>query len=261
MRSSLVSIALVLASFACLVGVAPSEAAARDWRAPDPWPAGPPRILLIGDSNIYGPMGDVLQEAMVESGYVVWRRGMPSTGLSRQDRFDWMDNARAMIDEFHPDIVVAQFGGNDVLQVNYRAEARKPVSFKREAAWRVAYRERVHAFLSMLAGPSRRVFFLSPTNRGMGVERVKRVREEQQKGAQGIARVSFIDMFPLTSDARGRWLYAVTGDDGKRVVIRRGDTIHLNDAGGAIVGKRVLDTLRSSGLLLSEPDIRFTARP
>ncbi|MFO0745604.1 MAG: DUF459 domain-containing protein [Myxococcota bacterium] len=232
------------------------EAAARDWRAPDPWPAGRPRVLVIGDSNIYGPMGDVLQQAMVDSGYVVWRRGIPSTGLSRQDRFDWMANARAMIDEFHPDVVVAEFGGNDVLQVNWRTEPRRPVPFKREADWRAAYRERVRGFLTLLAGDSRKVFLLSPTNRGVGADRVARVREEQRNGAQGVPRVTFVDMFPLTSDERGRWLWAAPDAHGKKVVIRRGDTIHLNDEGAVIIGGRVLDTLARSGLAL-----RWTPRP
>jgi len=229
----------------------PLPAAARIWRAPDPWPAdlaSRTRVLIIGDSNIYGPLGGVLQDALVDAGYVVYRNGKPSTGLSRQDRYDWFLHAQQMIDELDPQVVIAQFGGNDVLQVNWASMPGKHVSFKHEEAWRPIYRERVRSFLTLLAKNGRRVFFLSPTNRGQGASRVKRVHDEQRIAAAGVDHVTFIDMWPLTTDERGRWLYAVRDAAGKRVVVRRGDRIHLNDEGGQLIGHRVLAILKNDGL-------------
>lgn len=224
-----------------------ASAHGRDWRAPEPWPEAAPRVLVIGDSNLYGPIGDVVQDGLVASGYAVWRRGRPSTGLSRPDRFDWFEHARKMIAEARPAAVITQFGGNDVLYLRWREDKRRRVSFRDERAWREAYGARVRDFLALLADEGRRVFLLSPTNRGIGLVEVERVREVQRAVAGEVPGVTFIDMFPLTSDEHGRWLRAVV-EDGRRVVVRRWDTVHFNEAGGELVGARVLERLGAAGL-------------
>jgi len=234
-----------------LFGAAAGEAQARDWKAPEPWPEAAPRVLLIGDSNIYGPVGDTLQSGLVASGFAVWRRGRPSTGLSRPDRWDWFEQARKMIDESQPSTVIVQFGGNDVLYLRWRGDRRRRVSFRDEPAWRTEYASRVHAFLSLLSQSGRHVYLMSPTNRGIGKAQVERVRDVQREVASELPGVTFIDMFPLTSDENGRWLHAVI-DNGKRVVVRRWDTVHFNETGGVVIGERVLTSLRTAGLALGD---------
>lgn len=222
-------------------------AGARDWHAPEPWPVSSPRLLMIGDSQVYGPVGDAVQSGLVQRGFAVWRRGKPSTGLSRPDRYDWMSEAGAMIAEARPEVVIAQLGGNDVLVLKSRTDRRRVVPFSDESAWRAEYRARVRGFLSLLADDGRRVFMLSPPNRGVGLARVERVRAVQLEAAAGLARVTYIDTFPLTSDEHGRWLRSVV-EDGRRVVIRRWDTVHFNDAGGPVIGQRLLAALSAAGL-------------
>lgn len=235
--------------FVMLVALA-EPARARDWKAPEPWPEAAPRVLLIGDSNIYGSVGDTLQAGLVASGYAVWRRGRPSTGLSRPDRWDWFERAREMLDASRPSAVVVQFGGNDVLHLRWRGDRRRRVSFHDEAAWRSEYTDRVRAFMTLLGEGGRHVYLLSPTNRGIGKAQVERVREVQREVAASMPGVTFIDMFPLTSRADGRWLHSVV-EDGKRVVVRRWDTVHFNEAGGVVIGERVLESLRTAGMALT----------
>jgi len=223
------------------------EAQARDWRAPEPWPEAAPRVLLIGDSNIYGPVGDTLQAGLVASGYAVWRRGRPSTGLSRPDRWDWFEQAHDMIEASRPTAVIVQFGGNDVLYLRWRGDRKRRVSFRDEPAWRTEYANRVRDFLRLLGADGRHVYLMSPTNRGVGLAQVERVREVQREVATSMLGVTFIDMFPLTSDARGRWLHSVI-ENGRRVVVRRWDTVHFNEAGGLVIGERVLASLRTAGM-------------
>ncbi|MCC6623579.1 MAG: DUF459 domain-containing protein [Deltaproteobacteria bacterium] len=239
----------IVVALVCLALVSePGVARAREWRQPVPFPEGAPRALVIGDSNIYGPMGDALQDELVARGYAVWRRGLPSTGLGRQDHYDWIRQARAMIAVFQPRLVVVQLGGNDVVVVTYRDRAARPVRFVDEARWRPAYEARARELYELLAADGRQVFVLSPPNRGRGATRVARVRDVQRAAAAGIPGLTYIDMFPLTSDADGRWLYATEDAHGRRVVVRRSDTIHLNDAGGAIVGGRVVAMMTHLGL-------------
>lgn len=231
----------------CVLLLITTSAHARDWRAPSPWPDTAERVLIIGDSNIYGPIGDALQDLLVADGYAVWRRGRPSTGLSRPDRWDWFEHARDMIAEANPRRVIVQFGGNDVLYLRWRGDRRRRIGFYDEAAWRTEYQQRVHDFLSVLAADGRQVFMLSPTNRGVNLSQVERIRDVQRAAAATVPGVTFIDMFPLTSDADGKWLRVVE-QDGKRVVVRRWDKVHFNEAGGPIIAARVLDRLRAQGL-------------
>jgi hypothetical protein len=225
------------------------ESRARDWRAPEPWPEDAPRVLIIGDSNVYGPIGRAVQAGLVTDGYAVWRSGRPSSGLSRPDRFDWLAQAAQMIAEARPAVVIAQIGGNDILVVRWRGDKRRRVSFRDEPGWRAAYGERVRDFLEVLTGDGRKVFLLSPTNRGHGLAQVERVRDVQREAAGAVPGVNFIDMFELTSDERGDWLRAIEVD-GKRVALRRWDKVHFNDTGGELVGERVLGRLRGAGLAL-----------
>lgn len=238
---------LLVVVFLLVPTPAVTPARGRDWRAPEPWPVAAPRVLMIGDSQVYGPVGDAVQDGLVRRGFAVWRRGKPSTGLSRPDRYDWIAEAGEMIAEARPQVVIAQLGGNDVLVLRSRTDRRHAIPFTDEAVWRAEYRERVRAFLTLLADGERRVFMLSPPNRGIGLARVERVRAVQLEAAAGLARVTYIDTFPLTSDEHGRWLRSVV-EDGRRVVIRRWDTVHFNELGGPIIGQRLLAALTGAGL-------------
>ncbi len=230
----------------CVLLLLCTSAHARDWRAPSPWPDTAQRVLLIGDSNIYGPIGGALQGLLVSDGFAVWRRGRPSTGLSRPDRWDWYEHASAMLAEAKPRTVVVQFGGNDVLYLRWRGDRKRRIAFRDEVAWRDEYGRRVHDFLRLLAADGRQVFLLSPTNRGRNLAQVERIRDVQREVAATVPGVTFVDMFPLTSAPDGKWLRVVE-HEGKRVVVRRWDTVHFNEAGGPIIAQRVRERLRAAG--------------
>ena len=52
-----------------------------------------PRVLLIGDSNFFGPLGHTLVHAFAQRAYHVKIRGKPSSGLARPEFFDWFAEA------------------------------------------------------------------------------------------------------------------------------------------------------------------------
>ena len=76
------------------------------------------------------------------------------------------------------------------------------------------------------------------------------VRAAQSAALEGVDNVTWIDMFPLSSDLDGDWLEAGADVDGNRVNYRRRDGIHLTPAGGQFVGQRLLERLLDSGLTL-----------
>ena len=212
----------------------------------------PPRIpaLIVGDSNIFGPLGKSLERSLGALGFDVKRRGKATSGLARPDFFDWSTEARRLLATHQPDLVIAMFGGNDGQRMEFHDASGSPVKMDSGEAWELAYQQRIREFALLLRGSSRRVFILSPTNRRPRFAREKmiRVRVAQERALEGLAGVTWIDMFPLSSDASGAWLEAGADVNGNPVRYRREDGIHLTPAGGQLVGQRLLDRLLSEGL-------------
>lgn len=203
------------------------------------------RILLIGDSNFFGTLGHTLRLGFEAQGHQVRLRGKPSSGLARPEFFDWFAESERLIAEFSPTVIIAMLGANDVQRITWRALSDK-VFFKDDAGWRRAYYGRVRQFMKHLSSGDRRVFYLSPTNRGwkIAVDAVTKVREVQSRAALGLERVTWIDMFPLSSDDAGSWLRMGRDANGKMISYRRADRIHLTPAGGRLVGERVLAEIK-----------------
>jgi hypothetical protein len=202
------------------------------------------RILLIGDSNFFGSLGHTLRTGLERQGHVVQLRGKSSSGLARPEFFDWFAESERLIAEFKPTVIVSMLGANDVQRITWPALDDR-VQWKDEAAWRRAYHGRVRQFMKLLSSDGRVVYYLSPTNRGwrIAVDAVNKVREVQRRAATGLAGVEWVDMFPLSSDETGSWLKAGRDANGKVVVYRRSDRIHLTGEGGKLVGERLLAEL------------------
>ena len=262
MRSRLLA-ALLLVTMVCLALPAearrrrtPPRAAARTiYVAGETFPApapDAPRVLLIGDSNFFGPLGHTLRKAFAQHAYHVKIRGKPSSGLARPEFFNWFAESERLISEFHPDLVVVMLGANDVQRIPWPHLGDR-IQWSNEAPWRRAYEGRYREFARFLAERVPEVVLLSPTNRGWDLARdaVTRVREVQQRAVRGLANVHWIDMFPLSSNADGSWLRfgdAPDGNRSKRIWYRRPDRIHLTKDGGKLVGTRVMQTLSTLSL-------------
>jgi len=210
------------------------------------------RVLLIGDSNFFGPLGHTLRTSLMQRGYQVEIRGKPSSGLARPEFFDWFAEAQRLIDLFRPDLVIAMLGANDVQRLTW-PQLGDRIQWSNERGWRRAYEGRYREFARMLENRVADVVLLSPTNRGWDNARaaVTRVREVQQRAVRGLAGVHWIDMFPLSSDPNGSWLHFGEARNGQRIVYRRADRIHLTKDGAKLVGTKLLATLRGLDLSVS----------
>lgn len=244
--------------------LAPSALAKRKKTPPRPdtiWVAGErfpapradaERVLLIGDSNFFGPLGHTLRKAFARKGYHVRIRGKPSSGLARPEFFDWFAESEQLIAEFKPTLVIAMLGANDVQRLTW-PQLGDRIQWDEVARWRRAYAGRYREFARFLAARVPEVVLLSPTNRGWdnAREAVTRVREEQRRAVQGLPGVHWVDMFPLSSDEDGSWLRSGESESGKRIWYRQPDRIHLTRDGGKLVGARLLEALGHMDLRLS----------
>lgn len=213
-------------------------------------PPGATSVLLLGDSNIFGTLGQSLARRLQGRGMAVRRFGKPTSGLARPDFFDWPREAARLVAEVDPQVVIFMAGGNDHQRLEAPSGSGTRVAWRELDAWREEYGRRVQEMATILGAGGRRVFFLSPTNRAPRIDRegVFRVAGVQRDALAGLPGVTWVDMLTLTTDERGRWLSRGLSPDGCYRIYRRPDGIHLTEEGGELVADRLLAVLDGVGL-------------
>ena len=206
-------------------------------------------VLILGDSNIRGALGIVLERDLKAIGHDVTRYGVPSSGLARPDFFDWSLTAKGLAEMISPDLVLVMFGANDTQRIKRREGGT--IHWKDEAEWRRAYGERWQALARALRGEGRRVIIMGPTNRRSArhVAALKRVKDVQREVAASLSGVTWLDLFPHSSDGTGEHLHEGFDVYGKRVKLRMSDGRHLTRRGGIEVARRLLVSFEQMGLL------------
>ncbi len=210
---------------------------------PKPTPANPLRMLVIGDS-LAGDFGPTLLTD-AEATKVIKPAGAVdyhiSTGLTRPDVFDWPGELQSAIDRDHPTTVVIALGLND---------AQQPMTLpdgtflsRGSPGWRTEYRKRVGAMISIAQASGARVIYVAPppvseadSNPYLFSINVQIVKEA--KDHQDTASVFTYPMFAVHSQYS-----AYLPIDGKQVLVRTPDGIHLSPAGNDILSAAVMKTL------------------
>lgn len=238
-------IALILAMTAA--GTALPDGAALATSADD---QNPPRVLLLGDSNIKTALGAELENALGDAGYDVVRHARSVSGMARPDFFDWVSKGGQLVAETQPDAVIIMFGGNDGQGLVPWGPQRRPIRWSQEQEWRQEYGRRVASLAQELSRGGRLVFLLSPTNRRPRTAQTKmrRIIAVQREALAGMDRAAWIDTFSLSSAPDGHYLAVGPDARGRIVPYRSGDGIHLTRAGAAALTRSLLPALRQRGL-------------
>jgi hypothetical protein len=233
---------------ATLGGALTSAALPRSAGADEPAAPAKKKILLLGDSMIAGAIGLFLENGLRKlHGYEVRRKGKSSTGLARPDFFHWPKEARAQVEAFPPDAVVAMFGGNDVqgLWMGKGEWITWP-----EPSWSGEYARRVVEFADIVAPGGRPLFWIGmpvmrPEKFHVRVQRVNTIYRAEMAIRPG---GHFIDIWRLLADERGRYTDRLDVDGvpgGKSERVRAGDGIHLSVAGARRVEAHVRAVVHS----------------
>lgn len=231
-----------LSGAAALASLLPSRAV----RAADP---SKPRVLVVGDSMIAGGFGLFLARTLAkEHDYPVRRRGKSSSGLARPDFFDWIEEARRLVDDFSPDVSVVMFGGNDV-QGLYMGKGEW-IRWH-EDAWSAEYARRVVAFCDILAPARQTIFWVGmPVMRPPKFHaRVQRVNTIYRAEMAIRPNATFVDTWSVLADENGEYADRIVleppeeGKRAKRVRVRAGDGIHLSPKGAHHLKDHVLRVL------------------
>ncbi|HUD69603.1 MAG TPA: DUF459 domain-containing protein [Acidimicrobiales bacterium] len=200
----------------------------------NPTRAHPLRVLLIGDSIGEDLDAPLLSDLTATGVISVNTFGKVSTGLTRLDYFNWIEELIGLVYEDRPNIIIGMMGANDS-QSFVRPELRYG-----STAWRAKYIQNAGQLFSIGKADGRKMFWVSvPAIQNPGLNKEwNLVRNLQQKAASQ-HHVLYIDS-DLTLAPNGHYA-AYLNVGGQLTLVRTpSDGIHLTPAGGALLAQAVM---------------------
>jgi hypothetical protein len=225
-----------------------------------------PLKLWIGGDSLAGSLGPSLGNMTAATGVVApVYDSRVSSGLANPKFFDWPKHATQEMARLQPEVVAFIIGTNDYVVPTSTSTASTTTTTTAaplfgtttttatttggsQPAWRAAYAAEVEQMLQILIGPGpvgRTVYWigapiLKDARMDAGAAQVSEVAREV------IARhpeATYVDAHALFADANGKYTPTMTALDGKKVVIRAGDGVHLTPDGGDKLAGAVMDLL------------------
>jgi len=203
-----------------------------------PTPSNELRIAIIGDSLSQG-LGPAIERWMNPSVVRVLSLGRQSTGLSREDYFNWETGMRQIVDEFRPDLVFVMLGSNDgQAQISPNGSAIPVGTWE----WVHGYRERTEQLVHEATRAGTRVVWV-----GIPIVKAQQrwgfyrnVNEIYRETATSDPRSTYVDTWSAFAGKDGGYSAFVRNDRGQVVEVRAGDGVHFTPAGYAMLGKLAL---------------------
>jgi uncharacterized protein len=207
------------------------------------------RVAVIGDSLSQG-LGPAIERWMDPGVARVLSLGRQSTGLSREDYFDWQAGMRQIVREFRPDLVFVMLGSNDAQPQISREGAAIPVG---SVDWVDGYRERAAALLREATRAGTHVVWV-------GIPIVKerqrwdfyrRVNDIYRDTANADPFGTFVDTWEPFEARDGGYTAYVRNERGDLVEVRAPDGVHFTPTGYSFIGKMAI---RAADAAFGMPD-------
>ncbi|MGA2527636.1 MAG: DUF459 domain-containing protein [Acidimicrobiales bacterium] len=190
-----------------------------------PTASKPVTVLVVGDS-ISKDLGLGLSYTLstdpllhlVQAGYV-------GSGLARPDFYDWPEHLEALVNQYHPKLVIILVGANDSQSFDVGDQA---LAFG-SAKWRSVYTQRVDAMINeTLTSGAKMLWVGAPIMAdpvlSASMQTLNSIYQAQAKLHPG---VEFMSIWSLFSDASGQYSEYLTNSSGQTVLARDDDGIHL----------------------------------
>jgi uncharacterized protein len=203
----------------------------------------PKRILIIGASSIQEELGAALErEVKSYRGVEVLRFGRISSGLARPDYFAWPDKLQELIDQFHPDLVLAQWGGNDC-QTLTAADGSAVANYD-TPEWDAEYARRVGAMIAQIETSGAKAVLLGmPCMKKKSFShRIEHLNSVTEAACQS-GGAAYITLWDLTRTDKGE-MKATVVVDGKDHMMRLSDGIHFSEPGAKYMAGEIFARLR-----------------
>lgn len=203
-----------------------------------PTPSNKLRVAVIGDSLSQG-LGPAIERWMHPSVVRVLSLGRQSTGLSREDYFNWEAGMRQIVEEFRPDLVFVLLGSNDAQAQISRDGTAIPVGSVR---WLEGYGERAANLLGEATRAGTHVVWV-------GIPIVKerrrwdfyrRVNDIYRETASADPFGTYVDAWTPFEGRDGGYTAFVRNDRGDLVEVRAPDGVHFTQTGYSFLARMAI---------------------
>lgn len=225
-----------------------SPAAAADPKIRLPTGDAKLRVAVVGDSLSQG-LGPAIAQLFDPDVSRVLPLGRQSTGLARQDYFNWQSAMRQLEEEFRPDLVFVQLGSNDNQSQITPSGGQVEVG---SIAWVNAYRERVDAFLREATSNGTHVVWV-----GIPVvaehqrwEFYRRVNAIYREAAAANPLATYVDAWNLFENREGGYTAYLRNERGVLQEMRAPDGIHMTPTGYDYLAR---DAIRAAATAFALP--------
>ena len=206
-----------------------------------PTPAAPLDLLLTGDS-LQESSGPQLAAYANARRHVVAACTVPkySTGLVRDDFFDWPAYARRLAADRDPEAVSFMIGGNDGQNMSVGGRVLQAGS----AEWAAEYQRRAERVMRAFANEHRRVYWvgmpMARSDRLTGIYRV--LNDAVRRAAASVPGVRCVDIWAMYAP-NGHYQDSFADESGTVRKMRSSDGIHLSVAGAGLLARHLLGIL------------------
>ncbi len=201
------------------------------------------KVLLIGDSMLNVGFGDILKAKLKAKGKIdVTYFGKNSTGLVRQDYFDWFAKLESLCKNTKYHLIVLMIGANDAQGFN---KGGKVINYGTQE-WIDSYRSKTNLFATMMSKFSHRFYWIGmpPMLMSKFDEKMKTLSKIYAEETVKFPNGSYIATTAILGDSKGG--YTAYGNvNGKKVLLRGNDGIHFANGGGELLTNAVLEKFKS----------------
>ncbi|MBI1384591.1 MAG: DUF459 domain-containing protein [Rhizobiales bacterium] len=200
--------------------------------------AGPRRILIIGDS-LGGQLYIGLYEAYRGDKTVkIDRLTKISSGMVRDDFYDWNKAAEEIAERERADIVIMMLGGNDNQPI--RVEGQRYREKLLTDLWKETYAARVEALIRSFTSRGARFYWVGmPIQKNARDDAVGQAINGIFSAESAKAGSGYIDTYELFSGPGGTYVTHLTDDQGNRKLMRESDGMHFSNSGVKWLGRVV----------------------
>jgi hypothetical protein len=212
-----------------------------------PTPAHPLGILVIGDS-LGEDLGMGLRDLIGQMPAIrLYSEAVGSTGLVNTSYYDWQLQLENDLRRFHPQLVVALFGGNDAL--SFDQDGRYvPIG---SGLWRVDYGGRVASIMRESRRSGARVIWVGLPIMGPNSVLSNRLMQDLNSvyaaEAKSFRGITYVSTWALFSNSNGSYAADLPDSQGRLEVVRDPDGTHIAPAAGTDLIATAMLTAIDSG--------------
>jgi hypothetical protein len=216
-------------------GEAPAEEPAGATALRTPTHSNKLRVAVIGDSLSQG-LGPAIERGLNPSVVRVLSLGRQSTGLSREDYFNWEAGMRQIVEEFRPDLVFVMLGSNDAQAQISRDGTSIPVG---SAQWVEGYRERAANLLREATRAGTHVVWVGIpiVEERQRWDFYRRVNDIYRDVASADPLGTYVDTWTPFEGRDGGYTTFGRNERGDLVEVRASDGVHFTPSGYTFLGR------------------------